>query len=58
MNGTYTSNPKDTTGLGEYSNEQLVTELKSREEFNQIHDQLIVEEYQERQMKFVKIGEK
>src|SRR5690554_88779 len=29
-NGTYTSNPKDTTGLGEYSDAQLVKELADR----------------------------
>lgn len=30
MNGTYTATPEDTTGLGEYSDSQLLNELFKR----------------------------
>lgn len=54
MNGTSASLPEDTTGLGEYSDEQLLTELRSRSSFKTIRDQLISEEYNERQLKGLK----
>lgn len=38
MNGTYTSQPSDTTGLGEYSDAQLVKEIVNRGVMNTVID--------------------